>query len=125
MAYAETHSVTIVTAADGTATGYTPVVTGKIINIIYTKASSGNYDDGVDIAIIAEGSGIGLWTEANVNASKTVSPRQPTHTQVGVANSTAGDVLLGDIYLTNERVKITIAEGGDTKTGTFKVIVGG
>lgn len=125
MAYAERHNVTIATAADGTATGYTPVINGKILNIIYTKAASGNYDDGVDFAIIAETTGIGLWTEANVNATKTVCPKQPTHTQVGVANATAGDVLLADIFLANERVKISIAEGGNVKTGTFTVIVGG
>jgi hypothetical protein len=34
-------------------------------------------------------------------------------------------VQLEDIYLTNERVKIVVDEGGATKTGTFKVIVGG
>ena len=125
MAYAETHSVTITASAAQTGIGYTPPLTGKVINIIYTKASADAYSDTVDFTIIAESSGIGLWTEANVTASKTVSPRQPTHTQVGVVNATAGDVLLGDIYLTNERVKISIAEAGASKTGTFKVIVGG
>jgi len=34
-------------------------------------------------------------------------------------------VLLEDIYLTNERVKIVVSNGGNTKSGTFKVIVGG
>lgn len=125
MSYAETHSVTITAGAAQTGIGYTPPLTGKVINIIYIKAAADAYADTVDFAIIAESSGIGLWTEANVTASKTVSPRQPTHTQVGVANATAGDVLLGDIYLTNERVKISIAEAGASKTGTFKVIVGG
>jgi hypothetical protein len=122
MAYAETHTVAITTDALGDGTGYTPVLNGKIINIIYTKD---DYAAGVDFAITAEGSGLGLWSEANVNASKTVAPKQPTHTQVGVENDTAGDVLLEDIYLTNERVKIVVDEGGDTKSGTFKVIVGG
>jgi hypothetical protein len=125
MAYAETHTVTIVTDTSGDAIGYTPNVTGRVINIIYTKPSSGGYAAGVDFAITAENSGINLWTESDVNASKTVSPRQPTHTQVGVENDTAGDALLGEIYLTNERVKIVVDDGGDTLTGTFKVIVGG
>lgn len=122
MAYAETHAVTIVTDASGDAIGYTPVISGKILNIIYTKT---DYAAGVDFAITAESSGLGLWTEADVNASKVVAPKQPTHTQVGVANATAGDVLLDDIYVTNERVKIVVDDGGDTKTGTFKVIIGG
>ena len=122
MAYAETHAVTIVTDASGDAIGYTPVISGKILNIIYTKT---DYAAGVDFAITAESSGLGLWTEADVNASKVVAPKQPTHTQVGVANATAGDVLLDDTYVTNERVKIVVDDGGDTKTGTFKVIIGG
>jgi hypothetical protein len=122
MAYAETHTVAITTDASGDGTGYTPVVTGKIINIIYTKD---DYAAGVDFAITAEGSGIGLWTESDVNSSKTVAPKQPTHNQTGTENDTAGDVQLEDIYLTNERVKIVVDEGGATKTGTFKVIVGG
>jgi hypothetical protein len=122
MAYAETHTLSITTDALGDATGYTPVLNGKILNIIYTKT---DYAAGVDFAITAENSGLGLWSEANVNASKTVAPKQPTHTQVGVENDTAGDVMLTDIYLTNERVKIVVDEGGDKKTGTFKVIVGG
>ena len=125
MAYAETHVITITTDASGDGAGYTPVLNGKIINIIYIKPASGHYDDGVDFAITAEDSGLGLWTESTVNASKTVSPRQPTHTQVGAANSTSGDVLLGDIFVTKERVKIVVDDGGNTKTGTFKVIVGG
>lgn len=122
MAYAETHTVTIATAADGTAIGYTPVLTGKVINIIYTKT---DFATGVDFDITAENSGIVLWDEDNVDTSKTVSPRQATHDKNGVEQSAAGDINLGDIYLTNERVKISIAAGGNAKTGTFKVIVGG
>lgn len=122
MAYAETHTVSITTDASGDGTGYTPVLNGKIINIIYTKD---DYAVDVDFAITAEGSGLDIWTENDVNATKTVSPKQPTHTQAGVENDSAGDVLLEDIYLTNERVKIVVSNGGNTKSGTFKVIVGG
>ena len=122
MSYIKRHSVTVTTDSLGDAESYTDALTGRLINVIYTKD---DYAAGVDFAITAESSGLGIWTESNVNATKTVSPRQPTHTQVGVANSTAGDVLLTDIYLAQERIKIVIDEGGDTKAGTFEFIIEG
>ncbi len=125
MGYVKRHTVAVTTAADGSAEAYTPALTGRLVNIIYTKPVADSYTDGVDFAITAESSGIGLWTEDNVNASKTVSPRQPTHTQVGVENDTAGDVTLGEIYLAQDRVKIVLAEGGNAKVGTFHIIVEG
>lgn len=125
MAYAESHDVTVVTASNGTGTGYTPVVTGKILGVIYTKASSDAYAVGVDFDITAEDSGLIIWDEDSVDSSKTVSPRQATHDVNGVEQSTAGDVNLDFIYLAQDRVKIEIVNGGDTKTGSFKVIVGG
>lgn len=110
------------TAADGSGEAYTPALTGRLVNIVYTKT---DFADTVDFAITAESSGLNLWTEANVTASKTVSPRQATHTTAGVANATAGDVLLSDIYLAQDRVKIVIAQGGAAKVGTFDIIVEG
>lgn len=125
MAYAESHDVTIVTAADGSGTGYTPVLLGKVLNVIYTKPSADAYTDGVDFSITADDSGLAIWDEDNVNASKTVAPLQATHDTDGVEQANAGDVSLGGIFLARERVKIGITNGGDAKTGTFKVIVGG
>jgi hypothetical protein len=108
-------TVTVTTAADGSATAYTSsVVNGVLQNIIYTKT---DFAAGVDFTITAETSGLNLWTEENVNASKTVSPTQPTHTQAGAVSTER------DITLCHERVKIVIASGGDTKTGTFKIIM--
>jgi hypothetical protein len=116
------HTVNITTAADGSAESYSPALSGRLINIIYTKD---DFAAGVDFTITAESSGINLWTESDVNSSKTVAPRQPTHSQAGVEQDTAGDVLLGDIYLAQERVKIVIAQGGNAKSGSFGIIVDG
>jgi hypothetical protein len=122
MAYVKRHRVIVTTDSLGDAESYTDVLTGRLISITYTKD---DYAAGVDFAITGETTGIGIWTESDVNATKTVSPRQPTHTQVGVENDTAGDVLLADIYLAQERIKIVIDEGGDEKSGTFDIIVEG
>lgn len=116
MAYAERHTVAITTAAGGTATAYTPVVTGRVLNIRYIKD---DFADGVDFAITAETSGLNLWTENNVNASKTVSPVQAAHLATGAAST----LTEAPIFVAFERIKIVIAEGGATKSGTFLVVV--
>jgi len=121
--YTERHTVAVTTDGSGDSTDYTPVVTGRVIAIIYTKT---DFAAGVDFTITAEGSTEGLWTEVNVDASKTVAPRQPTHSQVGVASlyAAAGEPVEDHIYLANDRVKIVVANGGTTKTGSFDVVIG-
>jgi hypothetical protein len=117
--------VTVTTAADGTATAYTPRVTGKIHQIEYVKDGTTGYADGVDFTITGEQTGVGLWTESNVNASAVRAPRQPTHSQVGAAllYADAGTAVSDKIALASSRVKIVIAQGGNAKVGTFHVTV--
>jgi hypothetical protein len=125
MSYVERHTVTLVTDASGAAIGYTPVLNGRIHAIQYVKAGSSNYADGVDFTIIAETTGQSLWTDTNINASETVFPRFPTHDGVGAASlyAAGGEPVEDHIAIAQERVKITIADGGDTKTGTFYITV--
>jgi len=121
------HTVTVTTIADGSATAYTTnPVRGRVLSIQYVKPVSGNFTDGVDFTITGETTGQGLWTETNVNASAQRAPRQPTHDNAGAASLfAAGGEPAEDYYvLVDERVKIVIASGGDTKTGTFHITVG-
>lgn len=119
------YTVAVTTASDGTATAYTPVVSGEIVQVEYVKAQSGNFDDGVDFTITGEKTGIGIWTEANVNASAVRAPRQPTHSQVGAAAlyASGGTAVNAPIAIARSRVKIAIAQGGNAKTGTFHILV--
>ena len=121
--YAERHTVTVTTDSSGDATSFTPVVTGRVITVIYTKT---DFADTVDFTITAEGSSEGIWTESNVTASKTVAPRQATHDAVGAASlyAAAGLAVEDHIYLANDRVEIVVASGGSVKTGTFDVVIG-
>jgi hypothetical protein len=123
MSYVERHTVEVTTATGGGGTGYTSVLTGQVANIIYTADGTAPYASTADFTITAESSGLGLWTESNVTASKTVAPHQPTHNQSGVVQNTAGDVQSAPCFVANERVKIVIAQGGNTKTGSFVVVV--
>lgn len=120
--YAERHTVSLTTAADGSATGYTPVVTGRIINVIYSKTDFAN---GVDFTITLEATEQVVWDEDNVDASKTVAPRQATTDTLGVASlyAAGGEAVEDYIVAARDRVKIVIANGGSAKTGTFTVVV--
>ena len=122
MSHAERHVVAVTTAADGTATAYSPVLTGKLSQIRYVKA---DFDAGVDFTITAEATGETLWTQSDVNASATVAPRQATHTTAGVAALYAGggSAVLDKIALANDRVKIVIGSGGNAKTGAFHIVM--
>lgn len=122
MSYIQRHVVTVTTEADETATAYSETLTGKLSQIRYVKT---DFADGVDFTITAEATGETLWTQSDVNASATVAPRQATHTTAGVAAAYAsgGSGVLDKIGLANDRVKIVIAAGGNTKTGTFHIIL--
>lgn len=121
--YAERHTITLTTDASGDATGYIPVTYGRIINLIYTKD---DFAAGVDFTITAEATGQTLWEELDVDASKIVAPRQPTHTTAGVAAvyEAAGEAVLDHIALAMDRIKIVVASGGDGKSGTFTAVIG-
>jgi hypothetical protein len=119
------YKVSVTTAADGTATAYTPRVSGKIHQIEYVKDGSNAYANGVDFTITGEATGISLWAQSDVNASAVVAPRMPTHSQAGVASLYAADgtAVQERIALSGDRVKIAIAQGGNAKVGAFHILV--
>ncbi|MGX7896888.1 hypothetical protein [Tsuneonella sp. HG222] len=116
------YTVSVTTAADGTATAYSPSrISGKIHQIGYVK---GDFANGVDFTITAEATGANIWTEADVNASKVCAPRLATHTTAGVAATLDGTVpALEPVAIGHDRVKIVIAQGGNAKSGTFHILV--
>lgn len=122
MSYSERHVVAVTTAADGSATAYSPVLTGKLSQIRYVRT---DFDNGSTFTITAEATGETLWTEAAVNASATRAPRQATHSTAGVAAlyAAAGTAVNDKIAIANDRVKIVIASGGATKSGTFHIVM--
>lgn len=114
--------VNVTTAADGSYTGYSPYLSGKICAIHYVKT---DFTDGVDFTITAEATGETLWTESNVNAAKVCMPRGATHSNAGVAALYAsGGTAVNDlIRVSRDRVKIVIASGGNATTGAFHIVV--
>jgi hypothetical protein len=122
MSYIQRHEVSLTTDADGAVTGYTPVITGKLSQIRYVKT---DFADGVTFAVTAEATGETLWSQAAVNASATVAPRQATHSTAGAAALYAGggSAVLDKISLALDRVKIVVSAGGNVKTGTVHVVI--
>lgn len=121
--YPQKVTVPVTTAADGTATEYSTVIRGRIFSVQYVKT---DFTNGVDFTITLESTGQGLWTESDVNAAAIRAPRQPTHDAVGAASlyAAAGEAVEDYIIAVDERVKIVIAQGGDTKSGSFVITYG-
>lgn len=115
-------TVPVICASDGSATVYTPYLSGYLHQIQYVKT---NFTDGVDFTITAEATGETLWTESNVNAAAVKAPRQATHSTAGVAAlyAAGGTAVLDRIALSRDRVKIVIASGGNATTGSFTVVI--
>ncbi len=122
MSYAKRIEVSVTTNSDGDATAYSEMIPyGRIHSLTYTKD---NFASGVDFAITVEGTTEGVWTEANVNATKTVAPRLPTHDLVGVASEYSSGFPAEDyIVVMNDKLKFVIDEGGSVTSGTFHIVV--
>lgn len=121
--FVERHEVAITVDASGDGTGYTPVVSGLVRAIRYVK---NNYANGIDFTITCDVSGQAILTGTDVNASATSYPRAAT---ASVANAAAlyagGGAAVNDLIpVAAERIKIVVAQGGVSTSGTFHVYVG-
>ncbi len=113
--------VPVTTAADGTATVYSPFLSGYIHSITYLKT---DFADGVDFTITVNDTGETVWTEANVNAAKVCLPRMATHSNAGVAAlyASGGTAVQDRLAIGRDKIKIVIAQGGNAKSGTFVIV---
>ena len=116
--------VPVTVDASGDATVYSPVLSGKLISFRYVKD---DFADGVDFTITAEATGETLWAEENVNASATRHPRAATASTAGAASlyASGGTAVNDKIGLSQDRVKIVVASGGNATSGTFHITVEG
>jgi len=116
--FAQRHTIAIETAADGSATAYSPAgLTGRVEAIAYVKD---DFTDGVDFTITVESTGQSLWTDTNINASEIVYPVQPAN--LG-ATGAASVLLQVPVVIANDRVKFAIVAGGNAKAGTFHLVL--
>lgn len=125
--HAERHRIELTTDGDGNAVGYTGNVTGRVLEIVYTKAAGdAAFANGVDFTVTGETTGVAIYAENSVDASKSVFPRRQVHSQAGVALTLEGtEPLVEPVWVANERVKVAVAQGGTAgKTGIVDVLIG-
>lgn len=122
MSFAKRLSVVVTTDSSGDGTGYIDVDYGLLSQIRYVKT---DFADVADFAITVEGTGEGLWSQSDVNASATKAPRQATHGVDGAAAlfASGGTAIQDKIAIVQDRIKVVVAQGGDTKTGTFHFVL--
>lgn len=113
-------SISVTTNTDGDGTGYSEVVSGQISTVRYVKT---DFADGSTMTMTLEATGETVLAETGINASATRAPRQPTHSTAGAAAlyAAAGAAVNDRIVAFRDRIKVVVANGGNTKTGTFYV----
>jgi len=120
--YVERQTVAITTASDGSATVYSNNVTGRVLAVVL---SISGLDNTADFTITAEATTEAILSLSNTNTNAVYYPRTAVHTTAGVAATFDGTHgILEPITLANDRVKIVVAQGGATKTGTVYVLIG-
>jgi hypothetical protein len=112
-------SASIVTAADGSATVYLGTrLRGRVHAIKYMP---GTIDTGADLTITGETTAVPILVKANAGTANVfyyprVIPNKNT-------DGTAFTDVAADIRVLNERIKVVVAQGGDTLTGTITAYV--
>ena len=114
-------SVAVVTDESGAAVAYSPQCNGLVRTVEYVKPTSGGLDAATDIDIIADVSGAVIWTNDDLSASKVIHPLAPAQDNTGTDIAGA----YAPICLADERIKITVANGGATLSGQFVFTIEG
>lgn len=114
-------TVNVTTDDQGNAVAYSPQCNGLVRTVEYVKPTSGGLDAATDIDIIADVSGAVIWTNDDLAASKVIHP-------LAQAQDNTGANIVGayaPICLADERIKITVANGGNTLSGQFVFTIEG
>ena len=114
-------SVSVVTDESGDAIVYTPALNGMVRSVRYIKPNSGGLDVGSDIDIVTDKGAVVVWDKDDLDASAVIYPMVPAHDNTGA--------LVGGSYapipVCDERIKITVANGGNAGAGTFEFTIEG
>lgn len=121
MSFVQKQTIPVETDGNGDSTDYSTVVTGDIYAIVYTKT---DFAAGVDFVITSETTGQVIWSEDNVDASEIIYPRTQVQDTAGANLTLDGTrIMVVPVAVADERIKFVISNGGDTKTGSFVLIV--
>jgi hypothetical protein len=126
--FIERFALTLTVNASGDATVYSDKpVTGRVLQVRYVPDATVPLDTGADLTITGEDTGVAIATLSNIGTGGvTFVPRQATHTTAGAAAlyAAAGVAVLEPVYVVGERIKVVVAQGGTSKTGTLHLCIG-
>ncbi len=126
--FVKRYEVAVGVDASGNGVGFTEeAIRGFVRAIRYVPDGTNPYDTGADVTVTGEVSGIAITTITNIGTSAVdVYPRAATASVVNAAALyAAGGAAVNDLIpVADERIKVSIAQGGNTKTGTFHLYVG-
>jgi hypothetical protein len=122
----ERHDVTLAVNASGALTTYSGVVSGRVLQLSYVPDATTPLDTGADLTITGETTGQAIATLSNIGTSAfNKVPRQATHGITGTALVYAStDAVAEPVYVSGERIKVVVAQGGTSKTGTLHIFIG-
>lgn len=124
---AKRHFIDIVTAADGSFTGYGPKTSGRVESIHYIKDLGANpLAATADLTFTVESTGEALAVFTDINANGHARPRAPTIAQTGGAAllyAAGGTPQSDKIAIAGDRVKLVVAQGGNAKIGRAVIIM--
>ncbi len=117
----ESKTVVALTSAGGDYSADIFPIKGILMRISYKPHASTPLDTGGDLTITESNSGIVIYTQSNIGtAAFTKLPRSPIcSTADGVDSTTVFDYLP-----VADKLTLTIANGGNAKTGTFYLVFG-
>ena len=105
--------VTVVTDSSGDGIGYSTAFSGLLDRIVYVSG----HGVGADIVVTSAETAQVAVTALNITAGGYWSPRL----NIVYPDGSGGVLGQEEISFANERVKITVASGGNITTGTFWV----
>jgi hypothetical protein len=114
-------SVPVLTNSEGAAVAYTPALNGMVRSVRYVKPDSGGLDNDSDIDIVTDKGAVVVWDKDHLDASAVIYPLVPAHDNTG----TLVEGSYAPIPVCDERIKITVANGGNAGTGTFEFLIEG
>lgn len=113
-------STAIVTDSSGAATVYLgSKLRGYLVMLIYRP---GTLDTGADLTVTAETSGAPILTKVNLGTGNSFLYPRALPTNANAATGPLGTVPSERIPLLNERIKVVVAQGGNTLTGSIEAI---
>ncbi|MDD3917372.1 MAG: hypothetical protein PHX00_09495 [Synergistaceae bacterium] len=114
-------SVPVLTNSEGAAVAYTPALNGMVRSVRYVKPDSGGLDNDSDIDIVTDKGAVVVWDKDDLDTSAVIYPMVPAHDNTG----TLVEGSYAPIPVCDERIKITVANGGNALAGTFEFLIEG